>query len=483
MFAAINSASVPDGDNATNPKRDYVEPHIKRGERYNEGKQAMKGKRYDEAFEIFTKEAARGNVFAEYELGDMYRRKLIKGKNKSKEHYQRALDGFRAVEPNCGKLQPYIQYRIGRMYYDGYGMYHPDYTEAFRWLEKAALAGNHYSAKKVGDMYRDGAGTLRSLPCAVEWYKRAARGGNVYAILPLAKIYLDKEGGFYDVQEAYSLMKTAAKKKEVKPYAEYEIAEMLRNELVKDDVPEPHYIMAFNGFIKAEQEANENDDPDSSLQYKIGKMLYNGYGVAQNYVEAFNWFVKADSNGNALAAKKIGDMYRDGNGVQQDSFKAVAWYQKAVAANNPYAMIALAKMYLKDEYADIPKDLPTAIPLLEKSRKDEDAAQFADYTLGAMYMFDKDVKDEALAMKYLTLSAEAGNEFAEALIKNAEEWKEQQLCNIIQSTFSVLNNICQSDNSDFHALSLRVFGRGDLSKEQIAELIYQLSDKQNTAEM
>ncbi len=54
---------------------------------------------------------------------------------------------------------------------------------------------------------------------------------------------------------------------------------------------------------------------------------------------------------------------------------------------------------------------------------------------------------------------------------------------LLNTVLGILTSHRNESNNALHSNAAHIFGRGDLSKEQIAELIYQLSDKQNTAEM
>lgn len=104
-----------------------------------EARNAVKDKDYDRALELFSKEADKGNILAKYEIADLCRRNLCQGN--AFEIYREALNGFLEIEPRTSQ-KAYVHYRIGRMFYDGYGT-DIDYEEAFKWLKKAADEGNH----------------------------------------------------------------------------------------------------------------------------------------------------------------------------------------------------------------------------------------------------------------------------------------------------------------------------------------------------
>lgn len=142
-----------------------------------EARNAVKDKDYDRALELFSKEADKGNILAKYEIADLCRRNLCQGN--AFDIYREALNGFLEIEPRT-RQKAYVHYRIGRMFYDGYGT-DIDYEEAFKWLKKAADEGNHLSEFVVGKMLCNGTGTERDTEAGTEYLTRAANSGNEYA--------------------------------------------------------------------------------------------------------------------------------------------------------------------------------------------------------------------------------------------------------------------------------------------------------------
>lgn len=63
------------------------------------------------ALELFQAESEKGNVLAIFDLGKMYRNCLLGDENisKSDEYFQKALQGFLALEPTAKRLKPYVQ--------------------------------------------------------------------------------------------------------------------------------------------------------------------------------------------------------------------------------------------------------------------------------------------------------------------------------------------------------------------------------------
>ena len=63
------------------------------------------------------------------------------------------------------------------------------------------------------------------------------------------------------------------------------------------------------------------------------------------------------------------------------------------------------------------------------------------------------------------------------------EWQRQCTVQLISSVGKLLGQFSDSSRDRLHDASNQVFGRGDLSKEQIRELLLKKQDKENNAEM
>lgn len=269
--------------------------------------------------------------------------------------------------------------------------------------------------------------------------------------------------------------------------AEYEIADLYRQGFIDggEELSNAHYRKAIGEFLEAEKEAGTLKP---YLQYRIGRMYYDGYGTdsdykksVPNYEEALKWLEKAAEGDNNLAVKTVAEMYRKGLGTAPDAAKAAGIYERN-SEKNAWSAITLAKMLLKGD--EIPKDSAKAISLLKKAKKlDENAAPYADYTLGAAFMFDNDIRDSELAEKYLTLSAQEGNEYAQKLIDRAISQQQMNVAGLLKDVVNILSDCEQNGGNALSEAAAAVFGRGDLSREQLRELLLKKEDKENTAEM
>jgi uncharacterized protein len=59
-------------------------------------------------------------------------------------------------------------------------------------------------------------------------------------------------------------------------------------------------------------------------------------GLAQDYVEAFNWYLRAANQGDDNAQLHLGTMYEQGRGVPQDYVLAHMHYSLAAALQDGY---------------------------------------------------------------------------------------------------------------------------------------------------
>jgi hypothetical protein len=95
-------------------------------------------------------------------------------------------------------------------------------------------------------------------------------------------------------------------------------------------------------------------------------VLYqSGFGVAQDYAKAREWFEKAAEEGNATAMINLGLLYENGHGVAQDYATAREWYEKAAAKDDAGAMFNLGLLYAKGR--GVPQDYATAREWYEKA--------------------------------------------------------------------------------------------------------------------
>jgi TPR repeat protein len=67
------------------------------------------------------------------------------------------------------------------------------------------------------------------------------------------------------------------------------------------------------------------DQGDSSAQFNLALLYYDGKGVPQDYTEAANWFRRAAEQDYQKAEHNLGAMYGAGKGVKRDYIQAYKW--------------------------------------------------------------------------------------------------------------------------------------------------------------
>ena len=145
----------------------------------------------------------------------------------------------------------------------------------------------------------------------------------------------------------------------------------------------------------------EQGDPDG--QVGLGVMYAEGYGVAQDHVEAAHWFRLAAEQGGAMAQFKLGDLYYRGLGVAQDDAEAAVWIDRAARQGYAEAQQVLAIMHALGE--GVPVDIVQA---------------YAWFALAAAQ-----ASGEAAEGVYLVAESMSASEIAEAA-RIAEAWIAEQ---------------------------------------------------------
>jgi TPR repeat protein len=71
------------------------------------------------------------------------------------------------------------------------------------------------------------------------------------------------------------------------------------------------------------------EQDNATVQYNLGLIFENGWGVPQDPVNAVNWYRRAAEQRHANAQNNLGFMYANGQGVPQDYGEAMKWYRRA----------------------------------------------------------------------------------------------------------------------------------------------------------
>ena len=240
------------------------------------------------------------------------------------------------------------------------------------------------------------------------------------------------------------------------------------------------------------------DDVDNQVEETISRLVNNNTSdtvsreiivkrkQAQKYIDStdekqdiskgIQILTELAENGDTMSAYMLGKIYLKGNIVYRDYDKAEEYLRQA-SVDNEYAMYTLAKLYMTDER----KNLSEAIRLLERACSYDSVRPFASYTyakillddnefhdaenaiqllkenadnglcsylLGKVYLFgNADVeKNKAEAIRWLTMSAESGNQYAQVLMNHSDN-NSEVLAKTVVSLIMNLGRIIEEDNS------------------------------------
>jgi len=169
-------------------------------------------------------------------------------------------------------------------------------------------------------------------------------------------MYLDGKGVQQDYLQAAKWLEKASD--ENLPYADYKLAGMYfeGKGVTRDET------RAFELYQKALSEylQQEEQQPDSAVEYRIAQMYENGLGSKANIPEAAKWFTQAAENGHSYAQYKLSKLNLSGKGIRPDAQVANQYHKMALESfikedqDTPDAIreSIIAKMYLQgDSYA------------------------------------------------------------------------------------------------------------------------------------
>lgn len=263
---------------------------------YRTAKKYLEEKQYEKALELFQSEAQKNNVPAIYSIAKMYQCGLLGKENisKAQEYFTETLKGFLALEPSAEKMQPYIWYHLGRLYNFGYGT-EQNYSEAFKWFQKATLAENDYAQYSLGSLYFYGNGTQQDYSKAFSWYKKSADSDNIFACYSTAKMLDQGIGTEKNTEQA-----------------------------------EHYFKNAYKGFCKIKGETlNEK------ILFRLGMMTLNGQGCKADHNLGIDFIKQSAESGNEYAKLFLENMDR---------------YNLTVARNAVISMLLSFGKLISDDY-------------------------------------------------------------------------------------------------------------------------------------
>ena len=281
-----------------------------------------------------------------------------------------------------------------------------------------------------------------------------------------------------DIGKALRLYKSEVSKGNV--LAIYEIADIFHRGLATS-TEEKIFALFSNALERFMQVETTATTMKPYLQYRIGRMLYDGYGTKTDMETALKWLEQAANGSNHNAQYTVGKMYRDGTGTAPNMENAILYISRAAESGNVYAKAALARLYLCSDEHSRHYQAETILNQLIKQSTGEQKSYF-ESILGAAYYYSDTLRDTAKAKELLERAAQNGSEYAAVLLSRIAEHERNAVNSLLCSLMALLNSAEHYSNVDLQNASKLLFGRGDLSKEMIAELIYKRQDKENTSQ-
>lgn len=295
-------------------------------------------------------------------------------------------------------------YYLGRVYALGRGGEF-NYAKAKEYYERAAAAGSDYGNAGLCWLYMYGYGVEQDGQTAIAYAEKAMESKDpdtaCLAMVYLAEI-LDKGIGVeQDYDKAMELHKKTVE-------LGYESAYWNVGRRYYSGIGvEKDYAEAVKWFEKAAEVGQTKG---------LGMCYYYGKGVEKDYAKAMELFLQDVKTGGKSTATGANDsfwyiayMYEKGYGMAQDYKAALEWYEKGVDSGDPSCMIDAARLYLNGLGTE--KNVDRAVELYERAARNNSAVAYCN--LAILYESGKDVpKDMDKAVGYYEKAARLGNTYS-----------------------------------------------------------------------
>lgn len=217
-------------------------------------------------------------------------------------------------------------------YLNGNGALLPDPARAAYWFERAAIQGNAYAERRLGDLYEQGLGLPRNQTLAFDWRIKAANRGELAAQLDVAKMYQEGTGVGKDIDEAIHWYRRA--ETEGSAEARFRLERLCRYgrdaELARATDRSLFEKAALRGY--------------KSAAYVLQLVENFGYLIEESWHHRPPELNKLASDGDLEAEYQLAQRYERGaGGVRKDVATALDWYRRAAAGGHKMAALALAR--------------------------------------------------------------------------------------------------------------------------------------------
>ena len=229
---------------------------------------------YSEARKYYNLAAAKGNLYAETNLGWF----SVLGNDEDVD----VLSGKIAIENVAKTGNPYAQTSLGLLYRGGYDGITANDTTAFKWYSLAAEQGYIEALNYLGWAYADGTGVQQDYSKSMEYYRKAADLGDPDSISSIGFAYENGNGVEIDLAQARTWYEKAAKA------------------------------------------------GDTYALGALGSLYEEGKGVEKDFAKARDWYEKGADAGNAVSMSGLARLYDQGLGTAKDPNEAARWVVAAL---------------------------------------------------------------------------------------------------------------------------------------------------------
>ena len=195
--------------------------------------------------------------------------------------------------------------------------------------------------------------------------------------------------------------------------------------------------MIIRAVLKIDDTSQDTDAPvitDSDNEEDV---------ILENIIRASNVNESTDTTNKERSNKrKQAQKFIDSSGEERDIEKGVELLTELADGGDSISAYNLAKVLLDDnEYHNTEK----AVQLLKENSTSNN---WCSYLLGKLYLFGSyDIeKDKAEAVKWLNISAKSGNEYAQRLLDNSDNYQTTMLAGTVTNLIINLGRIIEEDN-------------------------------------
>ncbi|WAW10780.1 sel1 repeat family protein [Oxalobacter vibrioformis] len=262
-----------------------------------------------EALQIYLKPEYREDPLVQNRIGNAYMKPGFMDEKKSAEWFRKSAEQ--------GNM--FGQYNLGQMYKQGKGVKR-DYQQAFKWFSRAAEKGNEKAMTALGNMYDDGTGVEKDEFKAAEWYVKAAEKGDLIGQCNAAGIFTHPTTIKKNYHNARVLLEYCLKGNPNNDCCLDRMADLYSNGWgVEKDSKKAHELRtkaATNGSAVG--------------MYMLGRDFDYGIGVEKDPKAAIDWYHKAAAKDHAKSMYRLYEVYEYGKlGQPVDKAKAKEWKARA----------------------------------------------------------------------------------------------------------------------------------------------------------